>query len=809
MSNAKPTIRGDMIDGGPTSPVGTGIGQPVRRREDLRLLTGAGRYSDDLNLPGQTCAVMVRSPHAHAVIRRIDSAAARAIPGVLAVLTGEDVIADGLQPLPNIANRHPADISIENKDGSPVVRPEQAAIIWPEVCHVGEIVAAVIATSLMQAKDAAERIAVDYEVLPAVTHSLIAAEPGAPRARRDSPNIILDGEVGDRATTEAAFAGAAHVVKFDTWVQRVAGVPMEPRAAVGEFDEATGRYTLHAGAGGAVSPRRDLAIVLGVPPEQCRMVMHDIGGNFGTRGGFNPEFAIVVWAARRVGRPVKWTSERSEYFQADHQARDLAVSAELALDKDGTFLAMRGSNLVNQGAYALAFGSLNKGVEIMSSIYHVPLVYFRARAALTNTAPTRPYRSSGRPEVMFVMERLIDLAARQTGIDRIELRRRNLVPEQAMPYTNPFGMVYDSGHYHEAMEHVLKLADWQGFPARRAEARGRNRYRGIGVANYVDTATGAPREKAEVTVVPEGPVGGTVEVVVGTVSQGQGHETSFAQLVTEWLGVPLDSVRLVTGDTDRVSIGGGAHSGRALRLGSIVMLNASNEIIEKGLRIASHVLEAAPADLEFAAGEFRVKGTDRALGIFAVARAAIERSDLPEELRGPLRGTGDETVNLAAFPYGCHVGEVEVDPDTGKLDLVRYSAVDDVGRAVNPLIVHGQVHGGIVQGVGQAMGEEIVYDRTDGQLLSGSFMDYTMPRADTVPFFATELSEVPSPTHPLGIRPAGEGGTTPALGVVINALVDALAEFGVTHIEMPATPERVWRAIHRNGASSGSKSGGE
>ena len=790
----------DAAAAGPAA--GTGIGQPVRRREDLRLLTGNGRYSDDVNLPGQAHAVMLRSPHAHALIRGIDAGAARAMPSVLAVLTGADVLADGLQPLPNIANRHPADISIENKDGSPVIRPTQAAIIWPEVCHVGEIVAAVVATSLAHAKDAAERIVVDYEVLPAVTHSLIAAEPGAPRARRDFANIILDGEVGDQAATEAAFARAAHIVKFDTWVQRVAGVPMEPRAAVGEFNAGTGRYTLHAGAGGAVSPRRDLAMVLGVAPEQCRMVMHDIGGNFGTRGGFNPEFAIVVWAARRVGRPVKWTGDRSEYFLADHQARDLAVSAELALDAEGTFLAMRGSNLVNQGAYALAFGSLNKGVEIMSSIYHVPAVYFRARAALTNTAPTRPYRSSGRPEVMFVMERLIDLAARQTGIDRIELRRRNLVPEVAMPYTNPFGMVYDSGHYHEVMERVLRLADWNGFPARREEARARGKCRGIGVANYVDTATGAPREKAEVTVVPEGPIGGTVEVVVGTVSQGQGHETSFAQLVTEWLGVPLDSVRLVTGDTDRVSVGGGAHSGRALRLGSIVMLNASNEIIAKGLKIASHVLEAAPADLEFAAGEFRVKGTDRALGIFAAARAAIERDDLPEELRGPLRAESDETVNLAAFPYGCHVCEVEVDPDTGKVDLVRYSAVDDVGRAVNPLIVHGQIHGGIVQGIGQAMGEAIVYDRADGQLLSGSFMDYTMPRADTVPFFATELSEVPSPSHPLGIRPAGAGGTTPALGVFINAVVDALADFGVEHIEMPATPERVWRAIRQNGKVS-------
>jgi aerobic carbon-monoxide dehydrogenase large subunit len=783
------------MDGGPIGPGNnTGIGQPVRRREDQRLVTGHGHYSDDLNLPGQAYAIMLRSPHAHALIRRIDGAAALAMPGVLAVLTGEDVRADGLKPLPNIANSHPADISIQNKDGSPVQRPLQAAIIWPEVCHVGEIVAAVIAASVAAAKDAAERIEIDYDVLPAVTHALLATEPGAPRARGDFPNIILDGEVGDKAATEAAFAGAAHVVRFETWVQRIAGVPMEPRAALGAYDAETGRYTLYAGAGGAVSPRRDLAMVLGVPTERARVVMQDVGGNFGTRGGFNPEFAIVCWAARRVGRPVKWTGDRSEYFTADHQARDLAVSAELALDRAGTFLAMRGANLVNQGAYALAFGSLNKGVEIMSSIYHMPSVHFRARATLTNTAPTRPYRSSGRPEVMFVMERLIDLAARQTGIDRIELRRRNLVPEAMMPYTNPFGMVYDSGHYHKVMERVLGLADWRGFPARREEARTRSgRYRGIGVANYVDTATGAPREKAEVTVLPEG----AVEVIIGTVSQGQGHETSFAQLINEWLGVPLDSVRLVTGDTDRVSVGGGAHSGRALRLGSIVMLNASNEIIEKGLRIASHALEAATADLEFAGGEFRVKGTDRAIGIFEVARVAATRADLPEDLKGKLRAESDETVNLAAFPYGCHVCEVEVDAETGHFDIVRYTAVDDVGRAVNPMIVHGQVQGGIVQGVGQAMREQIVYDRATGQLLTGSFMDYAMPRADTVPFFDTELSEVPSPTHPLGIRPAGEGGTTPALGVVINALVDALGDLGVTHIEMPATPERVWRAIHR------------
>jgi carbon-monoxide dehydrogenase large subunit len=397
---------------------------------------------------------------------------------------------------------------------------------------------------------------------------------------------------------------------------------------------------------------------------------------------------------------------------------------------------------------------------------------------------------------MYVMERLIDLAARQIGIDRIDLRRRNLVPEAMMPYTNPFGMIYDSGAYHRVMERVLQLADWDGFAARRAEARGRGKYRGIGVSNYVDTATGAPREKAEVTVLPDGADHGTIEVVVGTVSQGQGHETSFAQLVTEWLGVPLDSVRLVTGDTDRVSVGGGAHSGRALRLASIVMLNSSNQIIEKGLRIAGHLLEAAPADLEFAGGQFRVKGTDRAVGLFAAARAALERNDLPDELRGPLRGESDETVTLASFPYGCHVCEVEVDPETGVAEIVRYNAVDDCGRAINPLIVHGQIHGGIAQGVGQALWEQVVYDRASGQLLSGSFMDYAMPRADLLPFYTCELSEVPTPTHPLGMRPAGEGGTTPALGVVINAIVDALGDFGVTHVEMPATPERVWRAIH-------------
>ncbi|HYZ42139.1 MAG TPA: xanthine dehydrogenase family protein molybdopterin-binding subunit [Stellaceae bacterium] len=771
----------------------TGIGKPVRRREDLRLLTGKGCYSDDYNLPGQAYAVMVRSPHAHARIRAIETSAAAAAPGILAVLTGHDLIEDGLQPIPHTVNtRHPADITLANKDGSPPFIPPHFPMAADEAHHCGEIVAIVVATSLAAAKDGAELVAVEYEPLPAVSHSLAAVQPGAPPARGDAmSNTSIDAEVGDQAATDAAFARAAHIVKFTTWIPRIVGMPMEPRAAVGAFEPETGRYTLYAGMGGAVRPKQDLAKILGVPEDRVRVVMQEVGGNFGTRGGFNPEFALVTWAARHVGRPVKWTCERSEAFLCDYQARDLAVDAELALDRDGNFLAMRGSNIVNSGAYPISYGPLAKGVEIMSSIYHVPTVHFRARAAITNTLPTRPFRSSGRPEVMFVMERLIDLAARQCGFDRLELRRRNLVPEQAMPYRNPFGMIYDSGAYHRVMERVVALGDWAGFPARRAKARARGRYRGIGVANYVDTATGTPRERAEVTVLPEN----AVEVVVGTVSQGQGHETSFAQLIGEWLGVPLDSVRLVTGDTDRVSVGGGAHSGRALRLASIVMLNAAHEVIAKGLQIASHALEAAPADLEFADGRYRVKGTDRSLGIFEAAAEALRRNDLPDELRGRLRADSDETVNLARFPYGCHVCEVEVDADTGVVEIVRYTAVDDVGRAVNPLIVHGQIHGGITHGLGQALSEYCVYDRETGQLLSGSLLDYALPRADTLPFFVTELSEVPTPTHPLGIRPAGEGGATPVLGAVINAIVDALAEFGVTHVELPATPERVWHAI--------------
>ncbi len=774
------------------------IGEPVRRKEDLRLITGRGRFSDDVNLPQQVYAVMLRSPHAHARIRDIDSRKALAVPGVLAVLTGAEFRADGLKHIPyNPFTLHPAEIRLSNTDGTPPFVTPCYSIALDKVRYVGEVVAVVIAQSVDMAKDGAEQLEVDYEVLRAVTGTIAATQADAPRLWDEaSSNVCLDADVGAREATAAAFARAAHIAKIETWIQRVTGVPMEPRAAVGDYDSATQRYTLHAGSGGSVRLKLDLALILDVPPANVRVTMDDVGGNFGTRGMIYPEFALVPWAARRIGRPVKWTCERHEAFVSDFQGRDLAVSAELALDATGNFLALRGSNIGNAGGHTGSFTPLQKGVEIMSSIYRMPAANFRARAVVSNTTPTRPYRSSGRPEVMFVMERLIDIAAQEFGFDRIELRRRNLLTSKELPYTNPFGMHYDSGDYHAAMDSVLKRGDWAGFAARRAEAQSRGKCRGIGIANYVDTATGAPRERAEVTVHAGGESEGRVDVIIGTVSNGQGHETSFAQLVHEWLGVPIESVRLITGDTDIVQVGGGTHSGRGMRMGSVVIWNSAKQIIAKGTRIAARLLECDPSDVQFAHGRFQAGGTDRAASLFEVAAAATQLNDLPEDLRGPLAAFSDETFNEASFPYGCHVCEVEIDPTLGTVEIVKYSAVDDVGRAVNPMIIHGQVHGGIAQGVGQALLEQCYYDPHSGQPLTGSFMDYAMPRADNFPFFDTEISEVPCTTHPLGMRPAGEGGTTPALGVVINAVVDALSEFGVKHIEMPATPERIWRAIH-------------
>ena len=773
--------------------VTNGIGQPVRRKEDFRLLTGRGRFGDDIVLPHQAQAGFVRSPHAHARIVAIDKAAALAAPGVLAVLTGADYTAAGLGPIPhNPGLSSPPDVQARLCGASPIAT-RHYPLPADRARFVGEPVALVVAETIAAAKDAVELVDVIYEPLAVVVRATDAITRGAPKLWDEAPdNVCIDIEVGDAAATEAAFARAAHVVRLETWAQRVTGVPMEPRTIAADYDAASGWYTIYTGSGrGVAKVRLDLAQVLGVPEEQVRCVCGDMGGNFGTRNLFYPEYALLAWASCLVGRPVKWTCERSDSFLSDWQGRDLTVMAELALDAEGRFLAVRGSNLSNLGGHATAFGPLQKGIGLMSNVYAIPVVHFRGRGAVTNTVPTTPYRSAGRPEVIFVVERLVDLAADRLGIDPAELRRRNLIRPTAQPFTNPAGLTYDSGDYPAAMATGLTLADWDGFPARRAEARRRGKWRGIGVANYVEITTGVPRERAEITVLPEG----RVELVMGTMASGQGHETSFAQLVTEWLGVPFDNIDYVAHDTARVAAGGGSHSGRSMKLAATIVGQATDDIIAKGRKIAGHLLETGEADIEFAHGYYRIAGTDREIALFEVAEAAATRSDLPAELQGPLAAVSDQTLPVASFPYGTQICEVEVDAETGEVEIVGYAAVDDVGRAVNPMIVHGQTHGGIAQGVGQALLEHSHYDPESGQLLAASFMDYAMPRADTFPELKTVLSEVPSPTNRLGVRSGGEGGTTPALAAVINAIVDALSELGVRHIEMPASPERVWRAI--------------
>jgi carbon-monoxide dehydrogenase large subunit len=741
------------------SSIGGAIGASLPRLEDARLLTGGGCYSDDFTLPGQAYAWVVRSPHAHARIVAVDTSAARALPGVLLVLTGADAVADRLRPVPHIpAAMSPPDIKLPNIDGSVhrVVRPDVLAI--ETACFVGEAVAFVVAETLALAKDGAEAVQVDYQELPPLA------------------DTVVDSLVGDPAATQAAFARARHVVKLRTEIQRVTGVPMEPRAALGHFDAASGRYTLYAGGGAIVRPKKEVAIILGIEPEQVRVIAREVGGNFGTRNYFYPEFALVCWASRRIGRPVKWTCERHEAFLSDYAGRDFLIESELALDADGGFLGLSAQSTSNLGAYTASFVPLTKGTQLMTSLYRMPAVA-RARGVLTNTPSTAPYRSAGRPEAMFVIERLIDLAARAHGFDRIELRRRNLIT--TTPHTNAFGVTYDSGDYLSTFDEVLKLADWNGFARRRAATEARGLRRGIGLGGYVESQSGAPIERAEVTVLAEG----AVEIVIGTLSSGQGHATSFAQLAGEWLGVPADKVRLVTDDSDRVSVGGGSHSGRSIRLAATTIHQASVGIIAKGRKLAAHLLEAAEADIVFAEGRFTIAGTDRGIGLLALAAE-----------RGPIADQADVDSRVGSYPYGWHVCEVEVDAETGVARIDRYTTIDDVGRAVNPLILHGQTHGGIAQGAGQALMERCFY-APDGQLLSGSFMDYAMPHADDFPSFTTALSEVPSTNHPLGFRGGGEGGITPALGVIINAVVDALADLGVTHIDMPASPGRVWRAI--------------
>jgi len=729
------------------------IGKPLPRKEDERLLTGRGVFTADLALAGEVHACVVRSPHAHARIRGIDTRAALAVPGVLAVLTGKDAAADGLQPIPfRPISPNPHEVPLKGSF------PPFPVLSADEVRFVGEAVALVVAETRALARDAAERVEVDYRTLAAEVKACVGVE------------------VGDAAAIAEAFTHAAHVVRFETRLNRVTGVPLEPRTTLAVYQD--GRYTVYATSAWVQRHRADLATVLGAPEDSVRVVTRELGGSYGTRNNFYPEYALTAWAAKRVGRPVKCALDRHECFLSDDHSRDLAVRAELALDRDGNFLAFRTDNTSNLGAHAISTVPLSKGIGVSTSVYRVPAVAARGRGILSNTTPTSAYRAAGRPEVMFVIERLIDLAARRHGFDRLELRRRNLVPPSAMPYRNPFGLVYDSGDYPAVQARAAATADWAGFEKRRREALARGRYRGIGLANYVELNTGAPREQAEITVRPEG----RIDLVLGTLSSGQGHETAFAQLLAEWFSVDPSQVRLLAGDSDVARVGGGTHSGRSMRMGAAVMRRATDQVIDQGRTIAAERLEAAAADIEFVAGRFTVQGTDRSIGLFEI---------------GVVKGVHDESTPLPSFAYGCAVCEVEIDPETGVVRVVAHTNVDDCGRAVNPLILHGQAQGGMAAGIGEALMEWCVYEPESGQLLSATFMDYALPRADQLPMFTTEISEVPSTTHPLGMRGGGEGGTTPALGAVANAIADALAPLGVEHVELPATPERVWRAIRQ------------
>ncbi len=769
------------------------IGQPFLRNEDQRLLTGQGRYTDDIPVPGAAHAVILRSPHAHAEIISIDSAYATAMPGVIAVLTGADWRADGMNPMIHIAvPTGDGALGMTGEDWSRVFLGRHYPLAFERVRYVGDGVAMVIAETAPQAYDASEHIAVDYRPLPSVTDTAAAAEPGAPVVWDEAGrNVCLDTVMGDVAATDAAFAAAAHVVRRRYYIPRNAGAPMEQRTVIGAWDQDSGVYSLFGGAGGVVRHRNELAKMFEVDNDKVRVAVWDAGGNFGTRNRVYPEAPLVMWAARRLGRAVRHTTDRTETFLSDFQGRDLLTTLELALDENGRFLAMRADNISNIGAYTISFTPLSKGSELITGPYAIPCATVRARGVFSNTVPTNPYRSAGRPEVIYALERIVDSAASELGIDRLELRRRNLITPAQMPFANPLGLNYDSGDYPTCLDRALAMADHDGFAARRASSEARGLRRGLGIACYVESSLGAALERSDITVAPEE----RVDVVVGTQSTGQGHETSFAQVAAEWLGVPFESVRIRQGDTDFVLAGGGSHSGRSMRMAGNVIVMAAEKVIERGRKLAGHVLEAAATDIDFADGRFTIRGTDRSIGLFELARAVEQRDDLPEELSGPLAEGAENRMHRPAFPYGTHISEVEIDPETGAVTLERYTTVDDVGRVINPIIVDGQIHGGIAQGAGQALFEDYPWDADNGQPLAASFMDYALPRADTMPAFNTATHVEPCTENPLGVRSGGEAGTTPAPGCITNAVVDALSEYGVDDVRMPTTPLRVWRAI--------------
>jgi carbon-monoxide dehydrogenase large subunit len=770
------------------------IGQPLVRKEDLRLLTGKGRFTDDFSLPGQAYAVMVRSPHPHARIRAVDLEAARGMPGVLGAYSGQDCRAAGLRPIPHEAVPSTKfDMKLTAPGGGAIFLGPHWLLAFDKARHVGEAVAMVVAESVEEALDAAEAVEVDYEPLPFALDAEAAMAPGAPVIWDEVPdNVPVDTHFGDAAATRAAFARAEHVVRMKFHIPRVTAAAIEPRAAVGEYDPDTGRYTLHATTGGAVRQRQEMAAVLNVAPELVRVVTADVGGNFGSKNRPYVEYGLVLWAARLLDRPVKFTATRSEALLSDSQGRDLVTQVELALRKDGQFLALRADNISNLGARCLSLSPLSKGSGLITGCYDIPAASLRSRAVFTNTMMTQPYRSSGRPEVTYAIERLVERAAQELRIDPLALRRMNLVRKEQMPYVNAVGARYDSGTYAENMDRALSLADWHGFPARRDAARNSGHLRGRGYAQYVESSIGSPRERAEITVLPQG----RVRLVIGTQSAGQGQETSFAQVLADLLWVPMDKIDVVTGDTDVVSLGGGSHSGRSMRHAATVMAMAGEALVRRGKAIAALLLETPESDVAFTDGRFVAADRNRSFDFLELASEA-GGIHLPAGLRDGLLAAVTNEMHDPVFPNGAAACEVEIDPTTGALRLVRYAAVDDVGRCINPRIVRGQTHGSIAQGVGEALWELMYLDPASGQPLTGSFMDYALPHADQLPSFRDEIVEVLSPTNPYGIKAGGEGGTTPTLAVMVSAILDALAPLGVQDIPMPATPNAIWRAIQK------------
>ena len=773
------------------------------RFEDLRLVRGAGSYTDDVSIPGQAFAVFVRAPHAHASIASIDVAAARSRPGVLAVLTGDDYVADGHVGMAHFPN--PADAvdirfpSFASKPEQKILDELQLPLAVSRVRYVGEAVAVVVADTLLAARDAAEHVQVEYEVLPAVTDVLEALAPGAPTISPGAPgNLALDNAFGDRAAVEAALGGAHVVIEQTIRCQRTASAFMEPRAAIGSYDRAESRYTLISGCQGVHRVRHPLAGCLNVPQECVRVICPDVGGAFGSRTNLYPEQVAVVWAARRVGRPVKWTGDRTEAFLTDYTARDVVTAARLAFDRRGRMLALALELTANTGAHTVSYVPLSNGYRVAPTVYDVPMAWVRLRGVMTNTVPTAPFRGAGRPEATAVMERLIDIAARRLSIDRVELRRRNLIRHDKLPHRTATGLTYDSGDFADNLARALEIADWNGFPARRREARKRGRLRGIGVANYVETPVGMPHERIAIKVLAQG----SVDLVVGTQSSGQGHETSFRQVMADQLGVEPKAINFVGGDSTLLVSGGGTHSDRSMRLAGSLMVETSRTVIDKARRIAAVMLDVAEGDIAFTDGLFVAPNSNRRLTVFDIARAIDELPSLPNDLRGPLAAEATFTGRIPAYPTGAAVCEAEVDPETGTIELRRYTSIDDGGQPINPLILHGQVHGGVAQGMGQAMMEAAVYEPGSGQLLSASFLDYGMPRADHFPHLDVELTEDPTKGNALRVKGGGEAGITPSSAVLMNAVMDALFDIGIEHIDMPATPQRVWTAIRdaRNGS---------